>query len=113
MNFAGPSCGGVREWFGSGLVWPVEAGLGGEHLLVEDADDQNATAYHAVEHDMFSVLEPAQTHTHRIAGSSQSGSLSKHAKTFLYPGGIPRRLLRAPLKSGIANDAANIGARSV
>jgi hypothetical protein len=35
-----------------------------DHLLVQNADDQNFVGHNPVKHDMFSVLEPAQPTAH-------------------------------------------------
>ena len=87
----------------------LESRLGRNHRLMQDADDQDSSGRNAVEHDMFSVLEPAQPDVHRITGSPHSGRLGKRPKTFSKSDGISRRLFRAPLKSGIPDNAANIG----
>jgi hypothetical protein len=105
---------GVEMWRnaiveGSGL----DSGLGRDHLLMDDAGDQDSTGHDAIEHDMFSELVPAQAHAGRIESSPHFGSLGKHSKTLMYSGGISRRLFRAPPNCGVPNNAANIGAGAV
>jgi hypothetical protein len=62
----------------------LESRLRWNHLLVQNANDQDPSGHNAVEHDMFSALEPAQPNAHQIAASPHSGRLGKRPKTLLY-----------------------------
>jgi hypothetical protein len=67
----------------------LEAGLGGNHLLVEDANDANAFGDDPVKDDVLTHLVPMQAFTNCIAGPTHSRIFCEKLKGHFQSVGVP------------------------
>ena len=96
--------------FDQGFVVLVVEGVSiGQHALMQDARNQNATTLLSVKHHVLAVLQAPQARTNVVTEPAQRRIVSKHLATNLKLAEVTGSLGAAPGAKGVIADAQQIG----
>ena len=118
---SGKICVDVENWGGYIRKWSVgtsnyrhsllKVRLGRNHLLVQEAHDQEFVRLCKIEYDVFAMLKPAQPWMNRIAVSTDGWIISQELEAILEALSVPDCLGSSPGLHGVADDGIEIGFR--
>jgi len=91
------------------VVFIVDGLSFGQHALVQDAGNQNASGVLAVKDNVPAALHPAKAGTNMVTRPAQRGMIGKHLATRLKIVDVTEGLVFAPGAKGISADAEQIG----
>jgi hypothetical protein len=85
--------------------------FGWNHLLVEDAHDHDFVRLCKIEHDVFTMLKPAQPWMNRIAASTDGWIISQELEAILEALSVPDCLGSTPGLHDVSDDGLEVGFR--